>query len=44
MGKKIYVYEGFSFLKTYFYCQSQEIFFKHHLQMICLREMLHGEI
>ena len=37
---RIYFFEALIILKTY--CQSQEILFKHHLQTIFLREILHG--
>ena len=40
-GHKNYFFEGLVFLKTYCYCQSQEIFFKNHPQIIYLRETLH---
>ena len=30
-GETIHLFEVLIFLKTYCYCQSQEIFFKHHL-------------
>ena len=39
-SKKIYVFEAL----TYRYCQSQEIFFKHNLQVIYFGEILHGQI
>ena len=29
--KEIHIFEVIVFLKMYFYCQSQEILFKHHL-------------
>ena len=43
-GKKINIFEALIFLKTYYYCQSQEIVFEHHLQMIYLREIMHDQI
>ena len=32
--KKIHVFKELIFLRTYFFCQSQEILFKHHLYLI----------
>ena len=43
-GKKINIFEALIFLKTYYYCQSQEIIFENHLQMIYLREIMHDQI
>ena len=42
-GKKINVFEALIFLKRYCYCQSKEILWKQHLQMLSLREILHGQ-
>ena len=43
-SKKNYVFEAVIFLKAYCYCQSQETLFKHLIQMIYLREILHVQI
>ena len=43
-NKKIHVFEVLIFLKTYRYCQSQEILLKHHLPMIYFWETLHCQI
>ena len=37
-SKKIYVFEALVFLKTYYYCQSQES------SDLCLGQILHGQI
>ena len=39
-----FVFEALIFLKTYRYRQSQEILFKHDLQMIYMRKILHAQI
>ena len=38
---KIYIFEVLIFLKKYCYCQSQEIFFEDHLQMVYFCNILH---
>ena len=43
-NKKIHVFELIMSLKTYRYCQSQEIFVKHHLSMIQFVEIPHCQI
>ena len=42
--KTNHVFEVLTSLKTYSYCQSQEILFKHHLKMTCFGEILHCQI
>ena len=41
--EEFFIIEALSILKTYCYCQSQEITFKHQFQMIYLQEILHGQ-
>ena len=43
-GEEKFVFEALIFLKTCRYCQSHEIFFKHDLQMIYMRKILHAQI
>ena len=43
-SKKIYAFEALPVSKTYFYCQSHDILFKHHLQMVYFQRILHSQI
>ena len=43
-SKKIYDFEALTVSKTYCYGQSQEIIFKHHLQMVYFQQILHSQI
>ena len=42
--KNIHVFGVLICLRTYCYCQSQEILFKHHLQVIYFWEVSHCQI